>query len=264
MENLIIRKKNGILSYKDIGGYETRNISTFRCVAEADKIYQWGDFEIVIHTGDGDRCKEGYSYSKDTMVNLVPDFNFDSWPQVGINDFTEATKELETIGQTPAKLLKVGWIGNIDTNIMRKKLWEYGRTNPNLMDIISMKWSPSSSTKLNATTFLSLPELVEKYSLLIDIEGYGYSGRLKYFLWSNRPVLLVDRPYKEYFFEHLKEWEHYIPVKRNLSDLMPKIVWCFKNPEKAKEIAANALEFSKTHLTREACYSRWNEIIGNL
>jgi len=87
---------------------------------------------------------------------------------------------------------------------------------------------------------------------------------LKYFLWSNRPVLLVDRPYKEYFFEHLKEWEHYIPVKRNLSDLMPKIVWCFKNPEKAKEIAANALEFSKTHLTREACYSRWNEIIVNL
>lgn len=74
----------------------------------------------------------------------------------------------------------------------------------------------------------------------------------------------MDRPYKEYFFEHLKEWEHYIPVKRDLSDLTEKVDWCFDNPEKVAEIATNALEFSKQHLTREACYSRWNEIIEKL
>ena len=195
------------------------------------------------------------------MDNLVPDFNFDSWPQVGINDYTTTVKEMELIGQTPAKISKVGWIGNINTNLMRKKLWSCGRNSP-LMDIINMKWSPSSSIKLNATTFLSMTELVETYSYLIDIEGYGYSGRLKYLLWSNRPVLLVDRPYKEYFFEHLKEWEHYIPVKRDLTDLAEKVNWCFDNPEKAAEIATNALNFSKQHLTREACYSRWNDIIS--
>jgi hypothetical protein len=264
MEKLVVTKRNGVLTYKDIEGYETRNISTFRCIVEADKIYQWNDFEITIHTGDGDKCKEGYSYSKDTMDNLVPDFNFDSWPQVGINDYITTIREIEDVGKTPAELLKIGWIGNIDTNIMRKKLWGYGKANSNLLDIIDMKWSPSSSIQLNATTFLTLPELVKKYSFLIDIEGYGYSGRLKYLLWSNRPVFLVDRPWKEFFFEHLREWEHYIPVKRDLSDLLPKIIWCFKNHKKAKEIAANALEFSKTHLTREACYSRWNDIIEKL
>jgi len=263
MEYLVVFKKNGILDYKDIEGYETRNISTFRCIQEADKIYNFKDFKIIIHTGDGDKCKNDYSYSKITMNNLVPDFNFDSWPQVGINDYTSTVKEMEIIGQMPAKISKVGWIGNINTNLMRKKLWGYGRVNPRL-DIINMSWSPSSAIKLNASTFLSMPELVETYSFLIDIEGYGYSGRLKYLLWSNRPILLVERPYKEYFFEHLKEWEHYIPVKRNLSDLIEKTNWCFDNPEKAAEIAKNALEFSKTHLTREACYSRWNEIIVNL
>ena len=264
MEYLIVFKKNGVLGYKDIEGYETRNISTFKCIKEADKIYNFSDFEITIHTGDGDRSKNHeYSYSKNSMDNLVPDFNFDSWPQVGINDYAMTVKEMELIGQTPAKISKVGWIGNVNTNLMRKKLWSCGRNSPR-MDIINMKWSPSSSIKLNATTFLSMTELVETYSYLIDIEGYGYSGRLKYLLWSNRPVLLVDRPYKEYFFEHLKEWEHYIPVKRDLTDLTEKVNWCFDNPEKAAVIARNALEFSEQHLTREACYSRWNEIIEKL
>jgi glycosyltransferase involved in cell wall biosynthesis len=106
--------------------------------------------------------------------------------------------------------------------------------------------------------------LVKKYSFLIDVEGYGYSGRLKYLLWSQRPVLLIDRPYKEYFFQHLKEWEHYIPVKRDLSDLVEKMKWCFSNTEKATQIAQNALEFSKKHLTREACYAKWNDLIHSL
>lgn len=264
MEYLVVFKKNGILDYKDMGGYETRNISTFECIKEADKIYNFNDFEITIHTGDGDQCKNtDYSYSKLTMNKLVPDFNFDSWPQVGIDDYTSTVKELEIVGQTPAILLKIGWIGNINTNLMRKKLWGYGRVDPRL-DIINMTWSSSSTIKLNATAFLSMPELIKTYSFLIDIEGYGYSGRLKFLLWSNRPVLLVDRPYKEYFFKHLKEWEHYIPVKRDLSDLTEKVNWCFDNPEKAAEIATNALEFSKQHLTREACYSKWNDIITQL
>ena len=69
--HLIVFKKNGVLGYKDIEGYETRNISTFKCIKEADKIYNFSDFEITIHTGDGDRCKNHeYSYSKNSMDNL--------------------------------------------------------------------------------------------------------------------------------------------------------------------------------------------------
>jgi hypothetical protein len=58
MENKIINviyfpKKEGILQFKDLGGYQTRNASTFWCISEADKIFNWDDFdEIVIHTGD--------------------------------------------------------------------------------------------------------------------------------------------------------------------------------------------------------------------
>jgi hypothetical protein len=66
---------------------------------------------------------------------------------------------------------------------------------------------------LNGTNYIHTADLVKKYSILIDIEGCGYSARFKHLLWSHRPVLFVDRPYTEYFFKYLKEWEHYIPVK---------------------------------------------------
>lgn len=127
-----------------------------------------------------------------------------------------------------------------------------------------MKWSHSGKPQQNSTKYISLPELVSMYSILIDIEGNGYSGRLKYLLWSHRPVIIIDRPHKEFFFKYLKEWEHYIPVKQDLSDLIEKTEWCLNNYDKAKIIAENAYQFSKTYLTREACYKQWNNIISTL
>jgi glycosyltransferase involved in cell wall biosynthesis len=125
-----------------------------------------------------------------------------------------------------------------------------------------MKWLPSTNIQLNSTKYISTPDLIKNYSILIDIEGAGpYSARLKTLLWSHRPLLLVSRPGNEFFFEFLKEWEHYIPVKRDLSDLVEKTKWCIDNYDKAKQIAENAYEFSKQYLTREACYKQWDSII---
>lgn len=147
---------------------------------------------------------------------------------------------------------------------MRTKLLEIGNNNKDLFDIFDMYWINSGNIRLNSNKYISTPELVKKYSILIDIEGNGYSGRVKHLLWSHRPLLLVDRPHKEFFFEFLKEWEHYIPVKRDLSDLIEKTKWCLENYDKALIIAENAFQFSKLYLTRDACYDKWNNIICNL
>ena len=45
--------------------------------------------------------------------------------------------------------------------------------------------------------------------------------------------------------------KHYIPIKDDLSDLVEKTNWCIKNDSVCKEIADNALQFYKTHLTKE-------------
>lgn len=258
-----ILKKNGNLLFNDFGGYETRNPSTFWCIQQADKIYNWNDFsEIKIHTEDIEKNKNDYTYSKQNSYNnLVPDFNFHSWPQVGINDYEMFVKEIDNAGLHNYEINKVVWIGNTNTNIRRKQLLEIGNHHKELFDIFNMNWIPSGNVILNSTYYISTPELVKKYSILIDIEGNGYSGRLKHLLWSHRPLLIVDRPHKEFFFEFLKEWEHYIPVKRDLSDLIEKTKWCLYNYDRALQIAENAYKFSKSHLTRNACYNKWNDII---
>ncbi len=261
-----IKKENKQLIFNDLGGYETRNPSTFWCIQEADKIYNWNDFtEVTIHTTDYEDHENQFTYSKKNNVkNTIPDFNFHSWPQVGINDYDLCVKEIDHAGLSSYEVNKVGWIGNINTNYMRKHLYEIGRSNPELFDITEMSWVYSGTTLLHGTKYISIPELVKKYSILIDIGGAGYSGRLKYLFWSHRPVLLVDRVHKEYFFEFLQEWVHYIPVKRNLLDLVEKTKWCLDNYDKALKISENAYEFSKVYLTRDACYKQWNKIISTL
>lgn len=258
------KKESGKLIFDDFGGYESRNTSTIWCIREADAVYNWGDFkEIYIRTEDYERDPNEYTYSKrDSYSMLVPDFNFHSWPQVGIHDYNTLVQQIDAAGLSAYTINKVGWIGNSETNVMRRKLLEISAENTDILDCFDMRWLWSGETVLHSTRYISTPDLVSTYSILIDIEGAGYSGRLKHLLWSHRPLLLVDRPHKEFFFEYLKEWEHYIPVKNDLSDLVEKAKWCLENYEKALIIAENAFQFSKIHLTREACYKQWDKIVN--
>ena len=95
-----VSKINRKLIFNDLGGYETRNPSTFWCIQKADEKYNWVDFnEIKIHTGDFEQNDNDYTYSKKNNYNkLVPDFTFHAWPQVGINDYEQLVKEISNAG----------------------------------------------------------------------------------------------------------------------------------------------------------------------
>ena len=259
-------KKDGVLNFIDNGCWETRNPSTIWCIQQANKLYKWSDFDkIVISTGDIEHNNAHYSYSHQKDISkTIPDFNFHAWPQVGINDYSSFVNDIHLSGLNPPKINKVGWIGNLKTNYKRKIVYNIGLQNTDCMEIFSMSWSKSGDNiKLNSTKYISTPDLVKKYAILIDIEGSGYSGRVKHLLWSHRPLIIVNRSHKEYFYKYLEPWKHFIPVKNDLSDLVTNIKWCLQNKNKAIEIAENAYDFSKKYLTREACYNRWDEIISN-
>ena len=258
-----VAKKNGELLFYDLGGWEMRNQSTIWCILQADQLYQFEDFkEIRIYTDDTESDETHYSYTKENSYDkLVPDFNFHAWQQVGILNYDLFVQSIDRAGLCNPILQKVGWIGNSATNFRRTIMLDIGHQNPTLFEFFDMQWIPSNRIQFQSTQYISTPDLVKQYAFLIDIEGKGYSGRLKHLLWSHRPVLLVDRPHKEYFFEHLKEWIHYIPVHRDLTDLIEKTQWCIDHYDTALQIAENAYQFSKMHLTRNACYSQWNKII---
>jgi len=158
-----VSKINGNLIFKDFGGYETRNPSTFWCIQKADEKYNWSDFnEIKIHTGDYEQNKNDYTYSKkDSCNNLVPDFNFHSWPKVGINDYEKIVEEIANAGLNNHEINKVGWIGNINTNFRRKQMLEIANNNKELFDIFAMEWIQSGNIFLNSTKYISMVELVK-------------------------------------------------------------------------------------------------------
>lgn len=259
-----VKKSDGKLIFTDNGGYESRNPSTIWCIRQADAVYKWPDFkELKIVTNDHEKSDEEYTYSKQNSFNrMIPDFTFHAWPETGLKDYNTFINDIASAGLQPAAKNCVGWIGNPNTNFRRKILWQIGQAHPDMFDIIAMGWAGGlNGQQLNSSKYISTPDLVKTYSVLIDIEGTGFSARLKHLLWSHRPVLLVDRPHKEYFYPFLKKWVHYIPIKRDLSDLVELTRWTLENYKKACIIAQNAYEFSQKYLTREACYKQWDAVI---
>ena len=52
-----------------------------------------------------------------------------------------------------------------------------------------------------------------------------------------------DTPTKDYFHDMLVPWEHYIPIKTDLSDLREKFDWAESHPAEARRIAEAGTEF---------------------
>ena len=194
-------------------------------------------------------------------VTMIPDGLFINWVEAGIPDYDKTCQEIESAGKLPPIYNECLWIGNVKTHISREELLNKFADNKNFK-LIGMNWKGGGERGLahDSDTYISLPDHT-KYKYLLDIRGNGYSGRVKFLLFSNRPLFYIERDIVEFYNDDLKPFIHYIPVKADLSDLQEKYEWAEANPDKAKEIAANALEYAKTHLTREAAIQYYSKII---
>ena len=259
-----VAKHDGRLAFVDRGGYQSRNASTRWCIEEADRLHDFGDFDAVeVWTGDCEASASGYCYSHvQSFANTVPDFNFHRWAEAGVDDYEDTCAALAAAGEKPAATDRAGWIG-APSHATRRRLAEIGDSRRDLFSITLMTWQPETQTtgRHGASSFVSLPELVATYAWLVDVEGAGYSGRLKFLLFSKRCVLLADRPQKEWFHGDLAPWTHYVPVRRDLSDLVEKAAWCRAHPAAAAAVGAAAARFAAARLTRAACYARWDAVL---
>ena len=89
-----------------------------------------------------------------------------------------------------------------------------------------------------------------KYKYQIYLAGNpGWSMRLYWQLFSESLIFKVEDDYINFFSHCLKPWVHFIPIKRDLSDLIEKLNWAIENDQKAYEIAKNARKFAEQNLT---------------
>ena len=64
-----------------------------------------------------------------------------------------------------------------------------------------------------------------QYKYQINIDGTVAAYRLPYLLAGSSVVLKQASPYYEHFYRQLQPWQHYIPFKADLSDLLDQIHW---------------------------------------
>lgn len=195
-----------------------------------------------------------------------PDWTFVHWPESNIECYKKTREEVIAAGEKEPATEKACWFGNarsplkdVIEHVTRPRLVRIGEENKDIMDVRHV-FPPLPA---HHKDYKSMPDLVRQYRAIIDIGGNGYSGRIKWLLFSGRPLIMVDRLYIEYFHEDLKPWEHYIPAKMDLSDIVEKVRWTLEHKEKAAQIAAGARNFAMENFTEDRLLARVRDVWVN-
>ncbi|KAF8184983.1 glycosyl transferase family 90-domain-containing protein [Mycena galopus ATCC 62051] len=98
-------------------------------------------------------------------------------------------------------------------------------------------------------------EEVYRFKYLLDIDGNTFSGRYLGLLRSGS-LVFKSTAFEEYFSDWMRPYEHYIPVRPDLSDLVEKVEWARQNDAEARIIQARGMQFAQRVMTdsQNDCY----------
>lgn len=91
-----------------------------------------------------------------------------------------------------------------------------------------------------------------KYSLNID--GTVAAYRLPYLLAGDSLLMKQESSYYEHFYKKLAPMEHFLPFKRDLSNLVEQIEWAMDNEELVLKMIKSANEFVNQNLMPKDIY----------
>jgi hypothetical protein len=243
-------------------GFESRNEASMILFLEAFSLIKSEikkNFTIEFYTGDyplvNKRCFSFSKSSDDCNVTLIPNFDFAFWKEAGILDYQNLIDKILVKSNLEFEIPKLFWIGNLNTNNSRKLFLEKFKD----FDFIEcIHFDPAELDSKNK--YVSLEDHCT-YKYLIDLQGNGYSGRIKYLLFTGRPLFIQERKFKTFYHELLVPFEHFIPVKEDFSDLIEKIKWLEENPDLASKIGANAKSFAINNLQKENVIKYYSKVI---
>ena len=103
-----------------------------------------------------------------------------------------------------------------------------------------------------------------KYKYIVHVDGHVSAFRLSAMLKLNCVILMVESKWKMWYSDMLIPYEHYIPVKADLSDLYIQIDWCRENDEMCELIAYNAMEFADKYLCKDGILDYTQKVLTEL
>ena len=113
------------------------------------------------------------------------------------------------------------------------------------------------------TTRMSMQKQQEEYKYTICVDGHSAPDRLIHLLQGHQCILKVESPYhalSEFTWvqNFMHEWEHFIPVRRDLGDLDQRLRWAIQNDKRSQEICTNCRQLSEKYLTKESITQWWD------
>lgn len=83
-----------------------------------------------------------------------------------------------------------------------------------------------------------------QYKYLFDIDGNTNTwDSLIWKMYSGSAVIKQSSIWKQWYYDLLVPWKHFIPVENDFSNLDAIIEWCLNNDDKCQEISENAKAF---------------------
>lgn len=241
-------------SFENLGGFAERNDNLMqlfemaytrgrnRCDLDKTRIAVWsGDRPHTVDVFDGYQhlC---LSNTREKADQCFPCFSFMSWKTAAISDFEDVVKEIRERSLSPPLYNKLFWIGNLKTHFFRRKYYIKARQYPDILECVPMKWVGPGE----AQPYVSLSDHT-KWSMLLDIEGTGYSGRLKFLAHAGRPLFVQDREYWDWAGAKLEPVAHYIPVDRQFTTIDNLV----REAHNTEQMVLQCQTFAEKNFTRD-------------
>ena len=281
-----IYKEDGYLYFQDNGGSGVRNRLCMELFMLADEKFglpdfpktlvltdSWNTLEKVVHLRDHLAMPElpVLSFSADETLGpqfLIPDAYFNRYHLKQTLGFDQHCRQLAEAGNRPWTSARIGWCGEnsnyfaIPQGAPRQILVKLAQAHPEAIETGFL----TDERRENKLSYLKLPDqlLDFSYKYFLDIESYGYLGELKYLLFSKRLCFWQERPWREWYHEELEPFVHYVPVKRDLSDLVQQYQWLERNPEVYDRIVRNATAFAARQLNTARALEQIRTIVTRL
>lgn len=108
------------------------------------------------------------------------------------------------------------------------------------------------------------PEEQSRYKYIVNIDGHVSAFRLSLEMRMGCCILLVESDYKLWFSGDLKPYVHYVPVKRDLSDLIDRIIWCKSHDEECRKMAEECRKYYDNFLSKNSILDYLQRTIRDL
>lgn len=149
-----------------------------------------------------------------------------------------------------------------DSREERLHLASLSKANPELLDAGITGWFffRDQEKHVGKTPLVGFFDFF-KYKYQVNVDGTVAAYRFPYLMLGSSLVLKQDSHYYEFFYSHLKAGAHYVPVKRNLSDLLEKIKWAKENDAEAQRMARAGQTVARELLQPSRLYCYYHRVL---